>query len=166
MNPSTFREDDVTIEHAPPELSHETVERARLERTADAARARLLRNVDTLARRTRESLDIKVQLRRNAVPIVVAGSAVLIAVGAIVVGALTRRRYVRAHAIGMRLSALRHAWHHPDAVARARAPSVFARALGSVVLSVAAPIARAMVMRALGYGAHETVRPPRALLPP
>jgi hypothetical protein len=87
---------------------------------ADTVRSKLLHTVEELDRRRHDALDVRLQIRRHALPLgAAAGVLVLSAVG---VTAIVTHRIVTAQSRRRveRIRMLRRGWLHPDKVARRR----------------------------------------------
>jgi hypothetical protein len=100
---------------------------------ANEARSRLLHTIDQLDRRRHEALDLRLQLQRHFLQLVLTGAVLFLAtVGAVVLvgqyiaGATRRRRRDR-----WRLA--RRVWLHPDRALRSEQPSLL-RAFGQSLL--------------------------------
>lgn len=132
------RADDVTGAEAPEELEHEVGE----------IRENMTEIVGELDRRRHEALDLRLQLRRNAVPLVIAGVGLaVLAAGAGSLSARRRRRrnrpLAKARSFGEALSRM---FAHPELVAQPR-PSIARKALGAAVSAVAGSLAKTLTDR-------------------
>ena len=144
--------------------THET-ERERLEREANLVRARLATTIDVLDRRAHEAVDVKLQVRRNIVPIAITAGTI----GAAILGGIgwgiyriatrdSRRRHER-------LVAARRTWRHPERVGRYKSAPVHVEIGRKLLVGVATSLGMMLLKRLLLRPAERRVLAP-APLPP
>ncbi len=94
-----------------------------LERRADIARWKLVRTLDALARKRHDALDVRLQVRRHLMfVVVIGGGLVVLIVGGIASQVVASRPTRVRRRFAARWSALGRLWRHPDDVVRAREP--------------------------------------------
>jgi len=131
-------------------------ERERLEREADLARAKLITTLDVLDQRGhelvhkgKEMADVKLQVRRHIVPIViVAGIAALAVVSGI--GVAIHRyatREERKRRERRRLPS--RVWEHPERVAQVQRPPVLTEIGRKLFVSTATMLGMSLIRRAI-----------------
>ncbi|MGC3997527.1 MAG: hypothetical protein QM767_08535 [Anaeromyxobacter sp.] len=113
----------------------------------DSLRAELGTLVAELDRRRHELFDVRQQLAKHPVAVLVAAGAAALALGAVVAVAVRRRQRQRRPATRVREArrALARLLHHPDRVAAE--PSVTARIMAAVGTAAGAALARRAVER-------------------
>ncbi|HEX9296816.1 MAG TPA: hypothetical protein VF881_13320 [Polyangiaceae bacterium] len=127
--------------------------REELEHEADVARARLLGTIDALDRRRNEMLDWKLQVRRHAGTVAVAGGGVFAAI-AVTTGVVLLRVNRRNERLRReRWRALSRFWEHPERLATRRrtalgtATRTLMLTLSSLVALIGARVARRVIGR-------------------
>jgi hypothetical protein len=130
--------DEAARAEAPAELEHEVEE----------IRENMTEIVGELDRRRHEVFDLGSQLRKNAVPLAVAGlGLVFIAAGATTLSVRRKRQRNRPLAKARRFGeALSRMIEHPELVAQPR-PTIGRKALGAVVGAVAGSLAKTLTER-------------------
>lgn len=124
-------------------------ERARLERRANVVRWRLARTIEMLERKRHELFDVRYQLRHHVGLAVFAAGVAVVAVASIVTIAVLRLESAPARPWRTRVTALRRALAHPERQTAPAVRSLSREALGVVLTTLAAQLAKRSMARLL-----------------
>ena len=124
-------------------------ERERLEREANLARARLADTLGALDRRAHDVVDLQLQIRRHARPLIIAGA--IVGVSALGLASLGIYRFATRDARRRRdrFLAVRRLWMHPERVARSEPPSIPAAIGRKLLVGAVTIVATTLLKRAI-----------------
>ena len=124
-------------------------ERERLEREANLVRARLATTLEVLDKRGHDLVDVKLQLRRHAVPIAIVAGTVVLAVasglGYAIYRVATRTERIRRE----RRRLASRVWNHPERVAQTQKPPVLLEIGRKLLVGTVALLGMSLIRRAI-----------------